>query len=170
MGPRQPRGTGRRARRSGRRIRREAGREAAGDDPLREAAAELLARPLVERDGRPCPRLAVAVDAQRGGARRDPRIPREPSRDVVRAEEAPMPDVDELLRGAREALSVTRVFGEPHEQDGVTVIPAASVRGGGGGGGDKEDNGGGGFALMAKPAGAYVIKDGDVRWRPAVDP
>ena len=73
-----------------------------------------------------------------------------------------MPDVDEILRGAREAISVTRVFGEPHEQDGVTVIPAATVRGGGGGGGDSEDNGGGGFGLMAKPAGAYVIKDGEV--------
>jgi uncharacterized spore protein YtfJ len=81
-----------------------------------------------------------------------------------------MPDVDEILRGAREAISVTRVFGEPHEQDGVTVIPAANVRGGGGGGGDNEDNGGGGFGLTAKPAGAYVIKDGDVRWKPAVDP
>jgi uncharacterized spore protein YtfJ len=81
-----------------------------------------------------------------------------------------MPDVDEILRGARESISVTRVFGEPHEQDGVTVIPAASVRGGGGGGGDNEDNGGGGFGLTAKPAGAYVIKDGEVRWEPAVDP
>jgi uncharacterized spore protein YtfJ len=67
-------------------------------------------------------------------------------------------------------MSVTRVFGEPHEQDGVTVIPAATVRGGGGGGGDNEDNGGGGFGLKARPAGAYVIKDGDVRWKPAVDP
>ena len=40
-----------------------------------------------------------------------------------------MPDVDELLRGAREALSVTRVFSEPYEHDGVTIIPAATVRG-----------------------------------------
>jgi uncharacterized spore protein YtfJ len=81
-----------------------------------------------------------------------------------------MPDVDEILRGARDAISVGRVFGEPHEEGGVTVIPAATVRGGGGGGGDDENNGGGGFGVMAKPAGAYVIKDGDVKWRPAVDP
>jgi uncharacterized spore protein YtfJ len=81
-----------------------------------------------------------------------------------------VPDVDEILRGARDAMSVTRVFGEPYEQDGVTVIPAATVRGGGGGGGDNQDNGGGGFGLVATPAGAYVIKDGDVRWEPAVDP
>src|SRR3954471_22646797 len=75
-----------------------------------------------------------------------------------------------MLEGAREAMSVRRVFGEAYEENGVTVIPAATVRGGGGGGGDNEDNGGGGFGLMAKPAGAYVIKDGDVRWKPAVDP
>ena len=81
-----------------------------------------------------------------------------------------MPDVDEILRGAREAISVGRVFGEPHEQDSVTVIPAATVRGGGGGGGDEEDNGGAGFGVMARPAGAYVIRDGDVQWKPAVDP
>jgi uncharacterized spore protein YtfJ len=81
-----------------------------------------------------------------------------------------MPDVDEILRGAREAISVGRVFGEPHEEDGVTVIPAATVRGGGGGGGDDENNGGGGFGVMARPAGAYVIRGGDVQWKPAVDP
>ena len=62
------------------------------------------------------------------------------------------------------------MFGEPHEEDGVTVIPAATVRGGGGGGGDEEDNGGAGFGVMARPAGAYVIKDGEVQWKPAVDP
>ena len=28
---------------------------------------------------------------------------------------------------------------------------------------------GGGFGVVARPAGAYVIKDGRVRWRPAVD-
>ena len=81
-----------------------------------------------------------------------------------------MPDVDEILRGAREAISVTRVFGEPHEQEGVTIIPAATVRGGGGGGGDDEDNGGAGFGVLARPAGAYVIKGGEVQWKPAVDP
>jgi uncharacterized spore protein YtfJ len=81
-----------------------------------------------------------------------------------------MPNVDEILSEAREALTVQRVFGEPYEQDGVTVIPAAVVRGGGGGGGDDENNGGAGFGLMARPSGAYVIRDGEVRWEPAVDP
>lgn len=79
-------------------------------------------------------------------------------------------NVDEHLRGARDAISVRRVYGDPVEQNGVIVIPAASVGGGGGGGGDNEDNGGGGFGLRARPVGAYVIKDGTVSWRPAIDP
>ena len=62
-----------------------------------------------------------------------------------------------------------RVYGEPIEQEGVTVVPAAAVRGGGGGGGDSNGNGGGGFGVAARPVGAYVIRDGEVVWRPAVD-
>jgi uncharacterized spore protein YtfJ len=81
-----------------------------------------------------------------------------------------MPNVDEMLKGARDAITVRRVYGAPVEKDGVTVIPAATVRGGGGGGGDAERNGGAGFGLTASPVGAYVIKDGEVSWKPAVDP
>ena len=51
----------------------------------------------------------------------------------------------------------------------VTLIPAALVAGGGAGGGDEAGNGGGGFGLRARPIGAWVIRDGDVSWRPAVD-
>ncbi len=79
-------------------------------------------------------------------------------------------NVEELLTGARDAISVRRVFGEPIEHDGLVLVPAASVGGGGGGGGDSENNGGGGFGLRARPVGAYVIKDGEVTWKPAVDP
>lgn len=78
-------------------------------------------------------------------------------------------NVDELLSGARDAMSARRVFGDPIEQDGVTVVPVAAVAGGGGGGGDAENNGGGGFGLRARPVGAYVIKDGEVSWKPAID-
>jgi len=78
-------------------------------------------------------------------------------------------NVDELLSGARKAMSARRVFADPVEQDGLVVIPAAAVAGGGGGGGDKEDNSGGGFGLRARPVGAYVIKDGEVTWKPAID-
>ena len=78
-----------------------------------------------------------------------------------------MPDVNELLGGAQDAITVKRVFGDPIETEGVTVIPAAKVGGGGGGGGDNENNGGGGFGLGARPVGAYVIKGDDVKWVPA---
>ena len=79
-------------------------------------------------------------------------------------------NVDELLSGARDAISVRRVFGDPIEHDGVMVVPVARVGGGGGGGSDAEHNGGGGFGLGARPVGVYVIKDGQVSWRPAIDP
>jgi uncharacterized spore protein YtfJ len=81
-----------------------------------------------------------------------------------------MPDVQELLKGAQDAITAKRVYGDPMEVDGVTVVPAASVRGGGGGGGDSDNNGGGGFGLMARPVGAFVIRPGgEVVWKPAVD-
>jgi uncharacterized spore protein YtfJ len=79
-------------------------------------------------------------------------------------------NVDELLSGARDAISVRRVFGDPIEHDGAMVVPVAKVGGGGGGGSDTEHNGGGGFGLGARPVGVYVIKDGQVSWRPAIDP
>lgn len=86
-------------------------------------------------------------------------------------------DYTELLSEVKDAISVKRVYGDPIEKDGMTVIPVASVRGGGGGGGGtggggKDDTGGGsgsGFGVSARPVGVYVIKDGDVVWRPAFD-
>ena len=39
---------------------------------------------------------------------------------------------EDLVEGARDLITVKRVYGDPYEQDGMTVIPAASVRGGGG--------------------------------------
>ncbi len=74
-----------------------------------------------------------------------------------------------FLDRARDVLTVRRVYGDPIERDGVTIIPGAKVRGGGGGGGDVQGNGGGGFGVSATPAGAYVIKDGQVTWKPAID-
>jgi uncharacterized spore protein YtfJ len=75
----------------------------------------------------------------------------------------------DVLSQTRDAMTARRVYGEPYEHEGVTVIPAANVMGGGGGGGDTEGNGGGGFGLTARPAGAWVIRDGEARWRPALD-
>lgn len=82
-------------------------------------------------------------------------------------------NVQELVATTRDGLTVTRVFAGPYECDGVTVIPAAVLRGGVGGGGGSDERGqrgeGGGFGLVARPVGAYVVKDGTVRWRPALD-
>jgi uncharacterized spore protein YtfJ len=75
----------------------------------------------------------------------------------------------DVLNQTRDAITVRRVYGDPYQEDGVTIIPAANVMGGGGGGGDTEGNGGGGFGMTARPAGAWVIKDGDAQWRPALD-
>ena len=75
----------------------------------------------------------------------------------------------EAVKEARDALTVRRVHGDPYQEEGVTVIPAAHVMGGAGGGGAQAGNGGGGFGVSARPAGAWVIKDGDARWRPAID-
>lgn len=101
--------------------------------------------------------------------------------------------IDEVLGQARDAMTVRRVFGEPIERDGLTVIPVANVMGGGGGGGGEgpvmpgepgadpgaalvgvgvaqvASGSGAGFAVRATPAGAYVIRDGEVRWEPAID-
>jgi uncharacterized spore protein YtfJ len=78
-------------------------------------------------------------------------------------------NVTEMLSDAREAITVKRVYGEPIEREGLTIVPAADVRGGGGGGSDSANNGGGGFGLTARPVGVYIVKDGQVEWEPAVD-
>jgi len=91
--------------------------------------------------------------------------------------------VEELMDQARDAITVKRVFGDPIERDGVTIIPVARVTGGAGGGegfgpmavgqpteGAQVAGGSGaGFGVHAVPAGAYVIRDGAVRWEPALD-
>jgi uncharacterized spore protein YtfJ len=81
-------------------------------------------------------------------------------------------DVQELLAEARDAMTARRVYGEPYERDGLTVIPAAVVRGGSGGGsgsGPDGEGGGGGFGLTARPAGAWVITGEGATWKPAPD-
>jgi uncharacterized spore protein YtfJ len=88
-------------------------------------------------------------------------------------------DVQESVNRVRDAVSVTRVFGEPYEKHGVTVIPAARIWGGGGGG-LQDDRGrggpgrgsgfGSGFGMIGRPAGVFVIRGETVRWQPAVDP
>ncbi len=71
----------------------------------------------------------------------------------------------------RDLVTVRRVYGKPIERDGVTVIPAAAVKGGGGGGtgGPGDAAHGAGWGLRARPVGAFVIRDGEVHWEPALD-
>jgi uncharacterized spore protein YtfJ len=82
--------------------------------------------------------------------------------------------VQDVIAQARDALTVKRVFGEPYEKDGVTIIPAARVQGGAGGGGGEDAQGqgrgsGSGFGMTARPVGGFIIRGGEVSWRPAVD-
>ncbi|EHR50912.1 Sporulation protein YtfJ (Spore_YtfJ) [Saccharomonospora marina XMU15] len=81
--------------------------------------------------------------------------------------------VGELFTVVKDAISVRKVYSEPIERDGVVVVTAASVGGGGGAGHSDDQKGqqgeGGGFGLGGAPTGAYVLKDGNVRWVPAVD-
>jgi uncharacterized spore protein YtfJ len=77
----------------------------------------------------------------------------------------------QLASAAREMFSARLVYGEPVERDGLVVIPAATVVGGGGGGeGDAQPvREGAGFGVLARPAGAFVVRGESVTWVPAVD-
>jgi len=81
-------------------------------------------------------------------------------------------DAQTILQSVEDAMSARRVFGDPVQVDGVTVLPVATVGGGGGGGrgGQNEQSGDGvGFGLGVRPAGVFVIRDGDAKWRPALN-
>jgi hypothetical protein len=69
-------------------------------------------------------------------------------------------DVNELMQQTRDSLTVTRLFSEPDERNGITVIPVALVRGGGGGGGGGEGAGPDGV-------GTGPVRAADSRLRPS---
>jgi len=80
----------------------------------------------------------------------------------------------EVMNQATDALHVRRVFGEPVQKNGLTIIPVAALRGGWGGGFGQgqqqtESGWGGGGAVTARPVGVFVIKGEDVTWHPTVD-
>jgi uncharacterized spore protein YtfJ len=81
--------------------------------------------------------------------------------------------LNELVAAAQDGLTAKRVYGEPYTEGGITIIPAAKVMGGGGGGGGHDSAGqegeGGGLGMIARPVGAFVIKNGEVRWVAAFD-
>jgi hypothetical protein len=117
---------------------------------------------------------------------------------LLEHEEAVEMDVGNLLVKASDNFSVRRAFGTAYEKDDMLIIPVAMVAGGGGGGEGRPRHGppaagaeplperstaengaapkdsgpmdaGGGFGGLVLPAGAYVVKGGQVRWVPAVD-
>ena len=84
----------------------------------------------------------------------------------------------EKLGAIKEAMTVSRAFGESYQVDGITIIPVATVRGGGGGGtgtgtdknsGEKGTGSGLGFGAAVRPIGVVVVKDGKVTWQPTID-
>jgi uncharacterized spore protein YtfJ len=85
-----------------------------------------------------------------------------------------MSQLDELLSQTTNSMTVKRVYGEPYQSNGVTVIPAAAVRGGlGGGEGEGSEDTpagrGGGMGVSVRPIGVYQIQGDKVSWVPAVD-
>ncbi len=84
----------------------------------------------------------------------------------------------ELLDRVRNGVSAGRAFGPVIERDDCAIIPVAFVAGGGGGGSGPDEGAearppggsGGGFGGVTWPLGVYVVRNGDVKWVPAVDP
>jgi uncharacterized spore protein YtfJ len=54
-------------------------------------------------------------------------------------------DVQETVSRSQDTATVSRVYGEPHEKDGTTVIPAARVSARGGSGAARSGEHSGGF-------------------------
>jgi uncharacterized spore protein YtfJ len=86
------------------------------------------------------------------------------------------------LGTVKDAMTVSRAFGDSYQVDGITIIPVATVRGGGGGGsgtgtgkegadGEKGTGSGAGlgFGAIVRPIGVVVVKDGNVSWQPTID-
>jgi uncharacterized spore protein YtfJ len=80
-------------------------------------------------------------------------------------------DTTEVMTDLAGRLKEHQVFGPPVERDGVMLVPVAGIRMGGGvgGGGSESPGSGGGFGAIARPAGAWVVKEGNVSWHPAID-
>ncbi|MDQ3792715.1 MAG: sporulation protein [Actinomycetota bacterium] len=79
-------------------------------------------------------------------------------------------DVQEMVAKIQDAATVERVYGEPYEKDGVSVIPAAKLSAQGGSGAARGgEHSGGGIRVDAEPVGAYVIRGGEVEWQPVFD-
>lgn len=86
--------------------------------------------------------------------------------------------LDQLAARLHGSASVTAVYGEPVERQGVTIIPVAKVSLGFGGGAGIETKesksssggGGGGGGASATPLGYIEIKDGTAVFKPIREP
>ena len=77
---------------------------------------------------------------------------------------------EDILTRVGDQLGIRRVFGEPIERDGITVVRVAVAVGGGGGGAAPDEQGtGGGFGGVVRGIGVYSISNGQVRFVPAID-
>jgi uncharacterized spore protein YtfJ len=78
------------------------------------------------------------------------------------------PSASKAIAQIEAAMTVRRVFGEPTESHGVTVLPVARVAAGAGGGAaDGKSRGwGGGFGVLSEPLGVFVIDAAGARWVP----
>jgi uncharacterized spore protein YtfJ len=88
----------------------------------------------------------------------------------------------DLLKRLREFYTVERIYGEPLEIKGKTIIPVARVNAGGGGGEGGGESGesdgtekGSGFGMgfsfggTARPVGMMVVEDEKTTWIPITD-
>jgi uncharacterized spore protein YtfJ len=68
--------------------------------------------------------------------------------------------------GSKVRAGVSVTFGDPIDLDGTRIVPVAAACYGFGGGSDEQANGGGGGGSTSIPLGAYVSRDGHVRFEP----
>jgi uncharacterized spore protein YtfJ len=84
--------------------------------------------------------------------------------------------IERLAAKLGSKASVSAVFGNPVDREGITIIPVARVGfglGGGAGNGRKPSGiaqGGGGGVSVAAPVGYIEIKDGNALFKPIRDP
>jgi len=85
-------------------------------------------------------------------------------------------DVKAIIEKVGQNLNVARAFGPPVERDGTLVIPVAFVAGGGGTGrqpesktADPKAQDGAGFGGVVYPVGVYLVRQGEVRFKPSWD-
>jgi len=82
-------------------------------------------------------------------------------------------DTPDALPQFSSAFAAKRVYSEPYTVDGTTVITAAAISGGAGmrQSASSDDAAGkrAGMGGAARPVGAYVLREGRVMWKPAID-